>query len=219
MSIELISTAIGLLLTLMIFSYLLGDNPLFRLAIYLFVGISSGYAAAATWHYILLPRIMALPWTEIPQLALGVIPIVFAISLLFKFSPRTAWIGSFAMAILVGVGTAAAIAGAVIGTLLPQAQAAIDTFGRPLDVQRFLGGGVTLAATVLTLASFHFGASRAPDGTVKRNRILEIVAWLGRFVIAITLGLLFAGVYMTALTAMIERLSSIINFIRQAIGL
>ena len=76
-----------------------------------------------------------------------------------------------------------------------------------------------LVATVLTLASFHFGASRAPDGTVKRNRILEIVASLGRVVVAITLGVLFAGVYMTALTAMIERLSSIISFVRQLIGL
>lgn len=212
MSIELISALIGLLLTLMVFSYLLGDNPLFRVAIYLFVGVSSGYAAAATWHYILLPRITALPLTNIPQLALGVIPFVFAISLLFKFSPRTAWIGSFAMAILVGVGTAAALGGAVIGTLMPQAQAAMDTFAQPLDVQRFLGGGVMLISTVLTLASFHFGASRAADGTLKRNRILEIVASLGRVVIAITLGILFAGVYMTALTAMIERLSSIINF-------
>ena len=38
-------------------------------------------------------------------------------------------------------------------------------------------------------------------------------------VVLITLGVLFAGVYMAALTAMIERLSSIINFTRQFIGL
>ena len=34
-----------LLLTLMVFSYLIGDNPLFRIAVYLFIGVSSGYAA------------------------------------------------------------------------------------------------------------------------------------------------------------------------------
>jgi hypothetical protein len=76
-----------------------------------------------------------------------------------------------------------------------------------------------LAGTTVTLASFHFSASRAPDGTVRRNRILEIIAWAGRMFIAITLGVLFAGVYMAALTAMIERLSSLINFIRGLIGL
>jgi hypothetical protein len=72
--------------------------------------------------------------------------------------------------------------------------------------------------TVLTLASFHFSVTRSADGTPQRNSILEWIAWLGRIFIAITLGVLFAGVYMAALTAMIERLSSMINFLRQLIG-
>jgi hypothetical protein len=69
--------------------------------------------------------------------------------------------------------------------------------------------------TVFTLASFHFSAGRAADGAPKSNRIIEGVAWVGRIFIAITFGVLFAGVYMSALTAMIERLSFILNFIRQ----
>ena len=123
------------------------------------------------------------------------------------------------MAILVGVGAAAAIGGAVIGTLLPQAQASMNAFDVSMGVRRFYEAPIALAATVLTLASFHYSASRAPDGTVNRNRILEIAASLGRIFVAITLGVLFAGVYMAALTAMIERLSSIIDFIRLTFGL
>ena len=72
--------------------------------------------------------------------------------------------------------------------------------------------------TVLTLASFHFSAARSADGTPKRNRTIEGIAWIGRIFVAITLGVLFAGVYMAALTAMIERLSSIVNFIRQLVS-
>ncbi len=82
-----------------------------------------------------------------------------------------------------------------------------------------------LVGTVLTLAAFHFSAGRTADGTPKRPAIIEGIAWFGRIFVAITLGALFAGVYMAALTAMIERLSSIItdsgsiiNFIRQLIG-
>jgi len=109
--------------------------------------------------------------------------------------------------------------------LIPQARAsmaALDFRSAASGTDAFLGlleGTVMLAGTVFTLASFHFSASRAPDGTAKRNRILEIIAWIGRLFIAITLGVLFAGVYMAALTAMIERLSASINFIRQLIGL
>lgn len=222
MPIELISAIIGLLLTLMIFSYLIGDNPLFRLAVYLFVGVASGYAASATWHYVLLPRITALQSGDVNQLVMGLIPLLLAFSLLAKISPRTSGLGNAAMAILVGVGAAAALGGAVIGTLLPQAQASMDAFGPTATstiIERLLGGTVMLLGTVLTLASFHFSAGRAQDGTVKRNPIFEGLAVFGRIFIAIVLGVLFAGVYMAALTAMIERLSSIINFIRGLIGI
>jgi hypothetical protein len=71
---------------------------------------------------------------------------------------------------------------------------------------------------VFTLGYFQFTASRAPDGTPKRNVLFEGIAWVGRVFIAVTFGVLFAGVYMAALTALIERLASIINFIRQLAG-
>ena len=77
MSIELISGAIGLILTLLIFSYLIGDNPLFRLATYLFIGVSSGYAAAAIWHYVLIPKLFnPLRSSDPTQLLLAVIPFI-----------------------------------------------------------------------------------------------------------------------------------------------
>jgi hypothetical protein len=218
---ELISAIIGLVLTLMVFSYLIGDNPLFRIAVYLFIGVASGYAATVVWHYAIIPKLSQAISALNP---LAVVPFVFGISLLAKLSPRTSWIGSFAMAILVGVGAAAVVGGALIGTLLPQARATIDGFD-VLAAQsvgeaalRLLGGVIMLVGTVVTLASFHFSAGRAADGTPKRNRIIEGVAWVGRLFIAITLGALFAGVYISALTAMIERLSFILNFIRQQIG-
>jgi hypothetical protein len=133
--------------------------------------------------------------------------------------------GNFAMALLVGVGAASALGGALLGTLIPQAQAAIDAFdlrsaGSASDA--FFGlfdGVVMLVGTVFTLGYFHFTGERAPDGTARRNRVFEWIGWIGRIFIAITFGVLFAGVYMAALTAMIERLSFLINFFRQFIGI
>jgi hypothetical protein len=222
MSIEIISAFVGLILTLMVFSYLIGDNPLFRIAVYLFIGVASGYAATAVWHYVLVPKLFQ-PFATLNPLA--IVPMVLSISLLAKLFPRFSWIGNFAMAVLVGVGAAAAIGGALIGTLVPQFQAAVDAFdfrsaGGGANAILTLGEGMVMfVGTVLTLASFHFSAGRAADGSPKRYAILEGVAWVGRLFIAITLGVLFAGVYMAALTAMIERLSSILNFITGLIGI
>jgi len=225
MSIEFISAIAGFLLTLMIFSYLIGDNPLFRIAVYLFIGVSSGYAATVIVYDVLIPKLSLFQTNDFDQLVLAIIPLLLGVSLLAKLSPRISWIGNFAMAVLVGVGAATAIGGALLGTLLPQVQAAIDAFdlraaGEFGARMGKLGDGLVMAlGTVLTLASFHFSVGRAADGTPKRNSIIEGAASLGRIFIAITLGVLFAGVYMAALTAMIERLSSVINFIRQLIGI
>jgi hypothetical protein len=224
MSIEVISAFVGLILTLLVFSYLIGDNPLFRIAIYLFIGVSSGYAAAVILRSVILSKLSSFSANNPNQLIWNVIiPLVISLTLFAKLSPRTSSMGNFAMAILVGVGAATVIGGAVIGTLLPQSQAAMNAFdlGSPIGgspATKFFTGTVMLLGTVLTLASFHFSTGRAADGTPKQNRILGWITSLGRIFVALTLGVLFAGVYLAALTAMIERLSSILN-IRQFFGL
>lgn len=222
---EFLSAVAGLILTLLIFSYLIGDNPLFRMSLYLFIGVASGYGATVVWHYVLVPKLFSSIQSGDPnQLLLVIIPLILCVSLLAKLSPRISWIGNFAMAILVGVGAATAIGGAVFGTLIPQVQAAIDALdirsagGGAATLTALLEGVIMLAGTVFTLGYFQFTANRAPDGSPKRNIAFEAVAWIGRIFIAITFGVLFSGVYMAALTAMIERLGSIINFIRQLVG-
>jgi hypothetical protein len=102
--------------------------------------------------------------------------------------------------------------------LIPQAEAAMDAVNASTAFG-VIDGLVMLAGTVLTLAYFQFGAKRAADGSVKRNAIVELLAWAGRIFIAVTFGVLFAGVYMAALTAMIERLSSVINLVKSLLGL
>ncbi len=227
MPLELLTGLAGFVLTLLIFSYLIGDNLFFRIAVYLFIGVASGYAATVIWHYVLIPKLFALLQSGDPnQLILAMIPLLLCVTLLAKLSPRISWIGNFAMAILAGVGAATAVGGAVLGTLVPQSFAAMDALdirsagsGGAAAFFQLIEGAVMLVGAVTVLGYFQFSAGRAPDGTPKRSVIFEGVAWFGRIFIAITFGVLFAGVYMAALTAMIERLSSIINFIRQLAGL
>ncbi len=222
-TLDFISGLIGFILTLLIFSYLINDNPLFRMAVYLFIGAASGYAAAVVWQYLLAPQVSVVIHSEdLGEWLLAAIPLILGVSLLSKLSPKISSLGSVAMALFVGVGAATALGGAVLGTLVPQVGAAIGA----VDVQadsgdafaKFIEGGVMLAGTALTLAYFQFSAGRAPDGTPKRNIVFEGIAGVGRLFIAITFGVLFAGVYMAALTAMIERLNAMADFIRPWIG-
>jgi hypothetical protein len=78
---------------------------------------------------------------------------------------------------------------------------------------QMINGGIILVGTVTTLIYFQFGV-RSQDGLVNKKPFwMEIISWVGQGFIAIAFGALFAGVYAAALTAMIERLSFLVEFI------
>jgi hypothetical protein len=208
----------GLVFTLMIFSYVIGDNFLFRLAIYIFTGVSAGYIASVALWQVLLPRLVA-PLIANPFQILLLIPLAGIFMIVMKISPKLSGIARFAMAFIVGAAAAVTIAGALSGTLIPQVEGTINAFSPALGlVNIFTNGLVVLLGTVLTLTYFHFGAHTRADGSVRRWGAIEILAWLGRFFIGVTLGVVFAGVYAAALTALIERISSMIHLINLFFG-
>ena len=218
---DLVTGLLSFLFTILIFSYLIGDNPLFRIAVYIFVGVSSGYLAALTWWQVIVPRLIyPLVYGSVLEKAFTAIPLLGAVLILMKISPRLAGLARIAMAFLVGAGAAVIIAGALSGTLLPQIAATVNAFdlsaasARNISVVEVVfNGAFILAGTVFTLIYFHFGASPKADGSIRRLRLIEISASVGRIFIGITLGTIFAGVYAAALTALIERISALINFI------
>src|SRR5512135_1016737 len=209
MSPDLIAGIVAFLFTLMILSYLIGDNPLFRVAIYIFVGVSAGYVAVVAWWQVIWPDVVVPALTGTPmQRILLAVPVLLGGLLLMKAWPPLTRLGMPAMGLLVGAGAAVAVGGAVSGTLLPQVNATITGFdtARFTSAESLIDALLVLAGLVTTLVYFHFGAHTTADGSVRRFRLIEVTAFVGGIFIAITLGVLFAGVYSAALTALIERL-------------
>src|SRR5512146_498240 len=127
---SLLPDVVGLLLTLVILLYLFfGDNALFRLVTYIFVGVVAGYVTVLVLFNVLLPRLGNLLFSgNLVFMAVAGVLILLGILLLFKLSPRLSRLGSLPMAILVGVGAAVAIGGAVLGTLFGQIGGTIQLF-------------------------------------------------------------------------------------------
>jgi hypothetical protein len=210
---DVIWTLVGFFLTLLVFSYIFGDNPLFRFTSYLFVGVAAGYLAVLVIYQVLLPRLVS---PLLDGSLIVIVPLVLCILLLTKFVPRLAQIGSLPMAYLVGAGAAVMIGGAVMGTLLSQIQASIGIFDLRTStnpLMQLLEGAFLLLGTISTLLYFHFGAVPNVEGTLKRSPLIEFVAKIGQIFIAITLGALFAGVLSATITALVERM----DFLRNAI--
>ena len=55
---EIVWAIIGFCLSLCIFSYLIGDNPLFRFAVHLFIGVSAGVVTITVLYQVLYPKLL-----------------------------------------------------------------------------------------------------------------------------------------------------------------
>lgn len=198
---------LGLFLTLMVFSYLLGWRTLFRVAVYLLVGVSAGYLGVLLVFDILLPRL--LQGDGVTPRLFAALPLALAALLLTRYTHLPRWLSRLPMAWLLGSGAAVVIGGAVFGTLTGQILGFSHVpAGQPVW-QTFL----LLIGTVSVLLSFQYFLRKPAPGALPPGLPLwlRVVTPLGQAFTGLTLGALFAGLLVTALTALAERWQAILT--------
>lgn len=222
---DLSGMLVGLFLTLCVFSYLLGDNALFRFAIHIFIGVVAAYTVVVAFYNVIWPQLIIplITGSQADRLFV-LVPLLLGALLLTKAAPRLSGWGGISVAYLVGVAVATAVGGAVLGTLFPQIGAAINVFDRknmPDSGVDFalaaVDGLIILVGTVSTLVYFQFSARSKANQPPKRPRWVESVALIGQIFIAVSFGTIFAGTYAAALTAFIERWHFLVTVIQTLI--
>ena len=215
---EFIWTIAAFVLTLMVLSYLIGDNLLFRLAAYVFVGVAAGLVAVMVIYQVILPRMVwPLIYGTNEERLLALVPAVLGVFLLFKLSRRLGRLGNAPMAYIAGAGAAIIIGGAVYGTIIGQGSAAVNTlqFAPGSGYLGRLGEGfIILLGTLTSLAYFHFSTRAGVTQPGRRSGVMQAVSGVGQVFISITLGAVYAGVLLAALSALVER----ILFLIQTVG-
>jgi hypothetical protein len=221
----------ALFLTLVVLLYfVIGDNPLFRIVTYTFIGVASGYVFVLVLFQVLIPRLLGLFNADsVLAFVLGLVPFLLGFLLFFKLSRRASAVGTLPMAILVGIGGAVAIGGAVFGTLFGQIGGTLAIIpslnelispppGMAAPGFQLVQGLFTVVGVITTLAYFQFSV-RSREATpeadaaapARRALSLEFLAKVGQVFIGITLGAVFAGVYSAAITALVERIGFIFD--------
>lgn len=199
----------GFVLTLMIFSYILGDNFLYRLAVYLFVGLAAGYITVVTVEGVILPWLRGTVLATdggVGNLVLGLIPLLIGALLLLKTSPRLGKLGNLGIAFIIGVGAAVALVGAITGTLLPLAAATTSSVSFNV-----LNGFLIFIGVSSTLLYFQYLARRTPGGQIRRGLFTRVAGTVGQGFIVVTLAALYAGAILTSLTIFSERIGFIVG--------
>ena len=200
-------------LTLWIFTFLYQDNPLFKLAEHLYVGISVGYTIVKAYDTVLV-RLLYKPMIEEGDWTL-LIPLGIGLLMLARYVPRIAWLSRIAFAFIVGVGAGLAIPRVISSYILKQ----IEDTTRPLVA--LTGDGVTFTWNLLNPASglntiilligvtsvlFYFFFSIEHRGPVR------VAARTGILFLMISFGAAFGYTVMARMSLLIGRLTDLIEF-------
>lgn len=201
-------------LTLFIFSFLYKDNPLFKLAEHLYVGVSVGYTIVKAYDTVIV-HLIVKPIVEQGEISL-LIPVAIGLLMLTRYVPKAAWMSRYAFAFIVGVGSGLAIPRTISSFILKQ----IEDTVRPL--LSFAGSdGITFSMNLLNPASninaiiilvgvssvlFYFFFSIEHSGPGK------VVARTGIVFLMIAFGAAFGYTVMARMSLLIGRLTDLIEF-------
>jgi hypothetical protein len=215
---DVLGVWLAALLTILVFTYLIRDSFLFRIASGLLVGTAIGFASAVVIRTVLLPliprlldEIFGLPGTWV-ELLIDVLPLVLGASLLIRLLPtfRATTFSNIGLAYLFGIGAALTIGGALAGNLVPQLTATMSISLAPQDSSHLLlewtNGLLILIGTIGAFLAFRF----IQPGKRPWQRAYDVITrgWgtVGRGFIMIAFGAILASLILARETALVGQL-------------
>ncbi|MCC7262076.1 MAG: hypothetical protein IT369_06080 [Candidatus Latescibacteria bacterium] len=189
-------TAAGLSLAL--YSFLYKDNPLFKLAEHVFVGVAAAYTFGQVWFPTLYGEIIAPLFNAAPEAAgqgwLLLVPTVLGLLMLTRVSRRLGWLSRYAFAFVVGLGAGLTIPRSISSFLLAQIEPTIRPLTWSLDG---LNLAIILVGVVSVLIYFFF--------SVEHTGIVGRVSRVGIWFLMVSFGASFGYTIMARLSLLIGR--------------
>lgn len=208
---ELLGVWISAFLTLAIFSFLYKDNPIYKFAEHLFVGISAGYTFVQALNGTLLPNLVhplsraisgsdASGWLRLGALALGIM-------LLLRLSKKATWISRWPLALLVGIFAALRMLGhaqsdlvrQVNGTMIPITGENLPWFA--WEGPSILNNLLLIIGVISVLIYFFF--------SLERKTPIRQVGYVGTFFLMLTFGSSFGYTVLGRVSLLIGRVQDL----------
>ena len=197
-------------LTLIMYSFLYRDNPLFKVAENLFVGVALGYGAIITWRESLRPEIMDPLFIDPPhfhaflmEFLRRLAPILLGILLVTRLSRRLSWLSRYSYTLMVGWGAGIGIPIVVHTYILQQLQASVSPLNEAVGVLPVFGAIVILAGTVSVLFYFFFSVEHKGAGGA--------VSTVGIWFLMISFGASFGYTVMGRISLLIGRVEFLLK--------
>ncbi len=196
---------IASILSLAILSFLYKENPFFRAAEHIFLGVANGYLVTFYWHRILMP-ILFRPLFQQGDLLL-IIPFIVGMLYLTRFIPRVSWLVRIPIAIYMGYWTGVLIPATIQAQIIKQVQGTILTAP---NFQSWNAGTmgivwsiIVFVGVICTLSYFYF--SREHKG------VIGVTSRIGIVFVMIGFGAAFGYTVMARISLLIGKLQYLLG--------
>lgn len=191
---------VGAFLTLMIFSFLYKDNPFYRFAEHLFVGVANGYYIVFYWHNALRPNLFEpLGNGNIVYL----IPLLLGLMYFAKFIPKISWLVRIPIGFMIGWAAGISIPANFQAFVIKQLQGTIVTPQSFHDPVTGIWSIIVLIGVVCTLVYFYFSK--------EHKGILKPTSKIGIIFIMIGFGASFGYTVMARVSLLIGRIQYLLG--------
>ncbi|MEO0073126.1 MAG: hypothetical protein ABIK43_00495 [candidate division WOR-3 bacterium] len=196
---------IASILTLAIFSFLYRENPFYRFAEHLYVGVANGYAITFYWHRVLVPSLFDRVGGPAPLgTKIWLIGIAIVGALYFtRFIPRISWLVRIPIAFLLGYACGSSIPRAVEAEIIQQARATIITRANFHHFWQGIWAVIILIGVICTISYFFFSA--------EHRGVLKPAAYIGIIFIMVGFGASFGYTVMARISLFIGRLQYLLG--------
>ena len=184
--------------TLSLYSFLYKDNPLFKFAEHVFVGIAAAYVFGQYWYQSLYGEIIASFWSADADAQgrwLLLVPTLLGLLMLTRFSTRIGWLSRIAFAFFVGLGAGFTIPRYISSFILAQIGPSLAPITWSVEGLNLL---IILAGVVSVLIYFFF--------SVEHTGAVGVVSKVGVWFLMISFGASFGYTIMARLSLLIGRI-------------
>jgi len=195
------------LLTLSIFSYLYGDNPFYKAAEHIFVGVSAGYIFTITFWDTIWPNLFGRLIPDYVKAGFEfdityVFPLILGIFMLFRLSKKYDWLSRISIAYIVGMMAGLKFYVFLNSNLLTQIKS--STINLSGTYYSIINEIIILIGVICGLVYFFF--SKEHTGIVGK------VSRIGVYFLMIKFGASFGFAVMGRISLLIGRFEELIKF-------
>ncbi len=172
---DLIWQGAAALMTLAIFSFLFGDNPVYKFAERLWVGISTGYWTMLLFHTSFMDKV----WDTlvVQHRFLYLIPTALGILMWFRLSAKWGWLSRFSLAFYIGISTGVFIPLAFKTSIFLQVEGTVRPITPSVAGFNF---ALVLIGFICSLAYFFFSRPhRGAFGVLSKAGIYTLMVGFG----------------------------------------